>query len=194
MLDLDAAYEQLARPCSHEQLAAHYREANSRGELTSERDQDDAIRSPIALLTSSIPRCASLSIAVHVLHVLPSMPDGELAPQLLGTIDDNATAVLHLGHRALELDGRAHDYTADEWLPAVYDIAAPLLAGACLHREPPSVVENVQAAVGWLARAIIDLDHDGPDAPAAIADGLGRLLALCVFADIAHSRVNALDQ
>jgi hypothetical protein len=188
MLDLGATYEQLARPWSHEQLAAHYHEPNRRGERIPGRDRNDEMRRPIALLASSIPQCTSLSVAVHVLHVLPSPPRGELAQRLLDTIDDNATAALHLCHRALELDGRAHDHTADEWLPAVYDITAPLLEGARLHREPPSVVEHAQEAVHWLSQAIINLDQDASDATAAIADVLGRLLALCVFADLALSR------
>jgi hypothetical protein len=187
MIDLDATYVRLARTWSHEQLAAYYREANRRGERMPLCGQDDAIRGPIAILASSIPHSASLSVAVHVLHVLPSTPGGEHAQQLLGTVDENATAILHLCHRALELDGRAHDYTADEWLPAVYDIARRLLEEASLHREPPSVVEHVQEAVRWLARAIINLDQDAPDASAAIVDGLGLLLSLCVFADVARS-------
>ena len=123
-----------------------------RSERMPGRDQQDTDGGPIALLASAIPQCASLSVAVHVLHVVPSPPHAELAQQLLDTIDDNATAALHLCHRALELDGRAHDYTADEWLPAVYHIAAPLLEGARLHREPPSVVEHAQDAVRWLSQ------------------------------------------
>ena len=63
-----------------------------------------------------------------MLHVLPTTTAGSLAPQLVDTINDNATAGLHLSDRALELDGQAHDYTAEEWLPAVYDIAARELA------------------------------------------------------------------
>jgi hypothetical protein len=194
MIDLGATYSRLAGPWSHEQLAAHYHEANRRGEHLRGRDQDDAIRSPIALLASSIPQSTSLSVAVHVLHVLPSTTRGELAPQLLGTIDGNATAVLHLCHRALEIDGRTHDYTADEWLPAVYDIAAPLLDAARLHHEPPSVVEHAQDAVRWLSHAIINLDQDALDAAAAIADALGRLLILCVFTDSARDRGNHRDK
>ena len=194
MLDLDATYEQLARPWSHEQLAAHYRQATRRREPMPGRDQQDTVGGPIALLASAIPQSASLSVAVHVLHVVPSPPHAELAQQLLDTVDDNAAAALHVCHRALELDGRAHDYTADEWLPAVYHIAAPLLEHARLHREPPSVVEHAQDAIRWLASAIINLDQDAPDAPTAIADGLGRLLALCVFADVARSRADALPQ
>jgi hypothetical protein len=60
MIDLDATYERLARPWSHEQLAAHYREANHRGERMAGRNQDDAIRSPIALLASSIPQATTM--------------------------------------------------------------------------------------------------------------------------------------
>src|SRR5450755_3119094 len=106
MIDLDATYERLARPWSHEQLGARFREAHRRGEQLRGRDQDDAIRSPIALLASSIPQSTSLSIAVHVLHVLPSTPRGELQHQLVDTINKNGTAALHQCRRALELDGR----------------------------------------------------------------------------------------
>jgi hypothetical protein len=100
-------------------------------------------------------------------------------------VQDNGAVVLQRCHRALELDGRAHDYNADEWPPAVYDITARLLHAARLSHEPPSLVENAQEAVRWLSHAIIDLDQDPPDAAAAIVDSLGRILALNVFADAA---------
>lgn len=193
MIELDVAYQQIARPWSHAQLAAHYQEADRRGGQVIGPDHDDTSSSPIALLASSIPRSTSLSVAVHVLHVLPSATSGQLAPRFVDTIKDNAAAVLHLSQRALELDGQAHGYTADEWLAAVYDIAMPLLTEARLDREPPSIVDNVQDAVRWLAHAIINLDRDTPAVPAAIADGLGPLLALCVFADVAHGHVDAVD-
>jgi len=182
MLDLEATYRQ---------LAAYYLEANRRGEQLREGHRDAAIRGPIAMLATSIPQSASLSVAVHVLHVLPSTAD-ELAAQLIATIDDDAAAVLHVCHRALELDGQAHQYSAAEWIPAVYDTAAPLLQQARLRREPPSIVGSVQEAVRWLAGAIINLDQDAPDTAAAIADVLGHLLALRVFADAAGNRMHSL--
>ena len=95
--------------------------------------------------------------------------------------------------QALELDGQAHGYSADEWLPAVYDIAAPLLEAARLNREPPSLVEQAQEAVRWLSRAIVDLDEDSPDAAAALVDGLGRMLALHVFAGVAREPTDELS-
>ena len=98
---------------------------------------------------------------------------------------NNSAVALYRCHQALELDGQAHDYNADEWQPAVYDIAAPLLQAARLVREPPSLVERAQEAVRWLSRAIVDLDEDSPDAAAALVDGLGRILALHIFADVA---------
>ena len=107
--------------------------------------------------------------------------------------ENNSAVALYRCHQALELDGQAHDYSADEWLPAVYDIAAPLLKAARLNREPPSLVEQAQEAVRWLSRAIVDLDQDAPDAAAAIADGLGRILALHVFADVARTPTDELS-
>ena len=96
-------------------------------------------------------------------------------------------------HEALELDGQAHDYSANEWLPAVYDIAAPLLEAARLKREPPSLVEQAPEAVRWLSRAIVDLDEDSPDAAAALVDGLGHMLALHVFAGFAGKPTDELN-
>jgi hypothetical protein len=186
MSDLTAAYDRLARGWTHEGLAGRYRDAKRRGEQLPECDQDHLIRRPIAMLASAVPACASLSVAIHVLHVLPVTSDPGLVEQLLGNVEEHGAVVLHRCHRALELDGRAHDYTADEWWPAVYDIAASLIKAARIDREPPSLVEHAQEAVRWLSHAIIELDQDAPDAAAAIADGLGRTLALYAFADVAR--------
>ncbi len=192
MSDLTAAYDRLARGWTHEQLVGRYRDAKRRGEQLPESDHDHLIRRPIAMLASAVPACASLSVAIHVIHVLPATGAIALTDQLLRNAENDSAAALYRCHQALELDGQAHDYSADEWLPAVYNIAARLLQEARLHREPPSVVEHAQEAVRWLAGAIIKLDQDAPDTPAAITDGLGRLLALCVFADIARSPADAL--
>jgi hypothetical protein len=150
MVDLGATYQRLARPWIHEQLAKHYNEANRRGEEMLDGEQDDLLTRPIALVATAIPSSASLNVAIHVVHMLPAKGRGELADQLLKTAEDNAADLLHRCHRALELDGRTHAYTADEWLPVVYDVAAPLLESARLDREPPSLVQHTQKAVHWL--------------------------------------------
>ncbi len=71
MSDLTAAYDLLARGWAHEGLAGRYRDAKRRGEQLPECDQDHLIRRPIAMLASAIPACASLSVAIHVIHLLP---------------------------------------------------------------------------------------------------------------------------
>jgi hypothetical protein len=185
MTDLSATYDRLARPWTHEQLADHYHQAKRRGGELPECDQDHLIRRPIAMLASAIPACATLSVAIHVIHVMPATGDTGLVHQLFDNAEKSGTIALHRCHQALELDGRSHDYGADEWLSGVYDTAASLLEAARLNREPPSLVEQAQEAVRWLSRAIIDLDHDAPDAASAIADALGRLLALHAFAAVA---------
>jgi hypothetical protein len=189
MLDLGATYSRLARPWSQEQLAAHYREANRRGAQAIEDVQEVPDR-PISLLATGIPASSSFSVAIHVLHALPTSARGELAQQLVDSAGKNAADVLHRCHLALELDGRAHDYAAHEWLPVVYDVAAALLESARLDREPPSVVQHAQEAVHWLASAVINLDQDSAETPAVLADALGRLLVVSMFADAAsgHGR------
>ena len=162
MSDLTAAYDRLARGSTHQDLAGHYRDAKRRGEQLLEGDQDDLIRRPIPMLASAVPACASLSVAIHVIHVLPATGDLALRDQLLHNAENNSAVALYRCHQALELDGQEHDYSAEEWLPAVYDIAAPLLEAARLDREPPSLVEQAQEAVRWLSRAIVELDEDPP--------------------------------
>ena len=187
MSDLSAAYQRLSRPWTHEQLAAHYREANGRGERLSGGDEDPQTCRPVAVLATAVPACASLSVAIHVIHVLPATRDTHrLVGELLGTVENSAAVALHRCDRALALDGQAHDYIADQWLATIYDIAAPLLEGARLNREPPSLVDHAQEAVSWLSRALVELDRDAPDAAAAIVDALGRILALHVFAEVAR--------
>ena len=182
MTDLSATYDRLARRWTHEQLADHYRRAKRRGEELPECDQDQLIRRPIAIVATAVPACATLSVAIHVIHVMPATGDASLVQQLFDNAEKSSAIALHRCHQALELDGRAHDYSADEWLPAIYDIAAPLLEAACLDHEPPSLVEQAQEALRWLSHAIIDLDEDSPNAATGIVDALGRILALHVFA------------
>ena len=78
-------------------------------------------------------------------------------------------------------------------VPAVYDIAAGLLETARLNRDPPSLVEQAQEAISWLSRAIVDFDGDSRDAAAALVDGLGRMLALDVFASVAGEPTDELS-
>jgi hypothetical protein len=158
-----------------------------------EGEHDHLLRQPIALLATAIPSSASLSVAIHVVHVLPAKGRG-VAEQLLETAAQNAADVLHRCHHALELDSRAHHYTADEWLPLVYDVAAPLLESARLDREPPSLVQHTQEAVHWLASAVISLDQESRETPEALADALGRLLTVCAFADAARDRGGQDDE
>jgi hypothetical protein len=193
MSDLAAAYDRLARGWTHEELAGRYRDAERRGEQLPECDRDYLIRRPVSMLASAVPACASLSVAIHVIHVLPATGDPGLVDQLFHTAEKSSAIALQRCHRALELDGRAHDSSADEWLPAVYDIAASLLEAARLDREPPSLVEQAQEAVRWLSRAIVALEGDAADASAAIVDGLGRILSLHVFAGVACKRTDELS-
>jgi hypothetical protein len=177
-------YEQLAGPWNRDQLADQYRDASQRGERSSASDEHHPVQRSISMLATAVPACATLSVAVHVIHVVPAAADTELIDQLLGTVDDSSVAALHRCHVALELDGRAAGYSAEEWLPAVYETTAALLEGACFDRDPPSLVEYAEHTVSWLSRAIVELDKGSPEASSAIADVEARVLALQVFANM----------
>ena len=188
MIDLSQTYRDLGRPWTHEELAVRYMDADARGGLLLGEAADAIPERPIALLATAIPSTATLSVAMHLLHALPDSVQDKLRGALLDTAETNAADALHRCHRALELDGDAHGYTADEWLPVIYDIAGPLLESSRLDQEPPSVVREIQEAVRWLSSSIACVDEDSRDTPAALADTLARLLAVCVFANSARPR------
>ena len=189
MNNLDATYRSLARSWQPDELAERYRAAYLRGASDLPSNQDPPER-PIALLATAVPRLISLAVAANVLHVLPSAATRtELADELLSTVDRTAAGGLHRGQQALEADGRARGYDADEWLPLVYEQAADWLSHASPTAEPPSLIEHAQEAGRFAALAIDSLDRDAPTVPEAIVDCLAHLLFTSVFADgaAAHS-------
>ena len=183
MIDLDQTYRDVGRPWTHDDLAASYAAAARRGEqLLSEADLPER---PIGLLASAIPSAATLSVAIHLAHALPDEAQAKLAYELFATAAVNAADALHRCHRALELDVQAHGHTVNQWLPVVYDAAAPLLESSQLERDPPSLVREAQEAVRWLSRSIGCIDEDSRETTEALADTLARLLVVFVFADAA---------
>lgn len=185
MIDLDHAYRRLARPWAQPQLAAHYRDAEQRGAQLIEGARDDLAR-PLPLVASAIPPSATLSVAIHMLHALPESVRGDLPRQLLDSAEKNVADALYRCHRALELDGTDHGYTADEWLPIVCDVAAPLLESARLTEDPPTLVGQTQEAIGWLSRAVVELYEGSADAPNTLSEALGRLLTIWMFSAETH--------
>jgi hypothetical protein len=179
---LSDIYEQLARPWSKDRLADHYRDENRRGERSSASEEHHPLQRSISMLATAVPVCATLSVAIQVIHVVPAGADTEMIDQLLDTVDKSSVVALYRCHVALELDGRAAGYSAEEWLPVVYETTAALLETADLDRDPPSFVEYADETVSWLSRAIVELDQGSPDAASAIADVLARVLSVHVFA------------
>jgi hypothetical protein len=191
VIDLSQTYRHLGRAWNPDELAARYAAANRRGEQSLTEAPDTVPERPIALLATAIPSVTTLSVAIHLLHALPASVRDKLPRELLETAEANAADALHRCHRALKLDGHAHGYTTDEWLPVIYDGAAPLLESSQLDQDPPSVVRHTQQAVHWLSTSIACLDDDSPETAAALTDTLARLLVVCVFAHAAGTRSNS---
>ena len=85
----------------------------------------------------------------RVVDAVQRLPEGsqvKLADELLATAETNTADAPHRCHRALELDGLNHAYAADEWLPVIYDTAAPLLESSRL--PPPAVSDATASAAG----------------------------------------------
>jgi hypothetical protein len=190
--DLAAIYDELGRRSTRGEFALAYRTAYLRGE----RDLapgEPSIR-PLGLLATAVPRLVSLAVATYAMHILPEVDTPEraaLQDELLATIDATAAGSLRRCHLALEADGRERGYTADEWLPVVYNVADDALRRAAVTYDPPAVVHLSQDAAGWVAIAIDTLDRDAPTVTDGLADALGRLLIVCMFADIARRHARA---
>jgi hypothetical protein len=190
--DLEDTYRRPAYDWTREQLAACYRDAEQHGAQSFRGDHEPPAE-PIAVLAGAIPLAATLEVAINALHLLPrgnggGVSEKRLASELLEVAGENAAHALRRVHRVLEIDGSTHDYTADEWLPTIYDITAELLASARLDSEPPRLVRVAQDAIGWLSRAIVELDQDSAETPSALAEALARLLTGWVLANEATPR------
>jgi hypothetical protein len=187
VIDLEDTYRRLAHPWSRDELAACYHTAGRRGAEGLDPEHDRITR-PIALLATAIPRAATLSVAIHMLHALPPQARGTVGQELVDTAEKNAADALRRSHQALELDGRARGYTPDEFLPIVYDTAGALLESADPSEDPPTFVEQTQEAISWLSRAVVELGQDSAEASTALTDTLACLLTVWVFADAARDR------
>ena len=184
MNDLDDIYGRLAVPRTQQDLAEDYRAALRQAGISAVGSAPELTR-PIPLLASALPPSATVNTAIHTLHALPNEVEGELPGQLLKIAQRNVADALRCCHDALELDGADHGYTADEWIPIVYDIAGPLLQSARLDIEPPTVVQATQEAISWLSRAIAEFDEGSEEAPPSLAETLARLLAVWTFTNAA---------
>ena len=185
MNDLDEIYKRLARDWPQEELAARYASAQDRGARAIKNPRPAGARA-LSMVASALPPAATLDVAVYVLHMLRGTTQGDLARRLRGNAEQSAATALHRCHRALELDGAAHSYTAEEWLPVVCDRAAQLLKSARPNEEPPTMVREAQDAISWLSRAIIELDQDTADTATALSEALARMLTVWVFAETAY--------
>ena len=182
---LAAVYGELGRRRTSDELANAYRTACLRGE-------DDLLPGepsdrPIAVLAAAVPRLISLAVATYAVHILPDVDTPERAAlddELLATIDATATGSLRRCHLALEADGQERGYTPEEWLPVIYAVADGALARASVGDDAPAM-RLAQDAARRVAIAIGTLDRDGPAVTDELADALGRLLIVCMFADIA---------
>ena len=98
-----------------------------------------------------------------------------------------AAGSLRRCHLALDADGRERGYTADEWLPVIYSVADDDCTRRPMTAEPPPIVRLSQDAARWVAIAIDALDQDAATVTESLADALGRLLVVFMFADIARA-------
>jgi RecG-like helicase len=186
MINLDDTYRRIARPWTHQQLAAAYHRAALSGADPVDPAHGEDLTRPIALLATAIPPASTLNVAIHVIHVLPDGAQAALREELMASAERNAADALHRAHQALELDSQHHASTAEEWLATVYDIAIPALRSARQDQEPPTVVRQTQEAISWLSRSIFELDRESAETAATIAELLARLLTLWLFADQAR--------
>ena len=137
---------------------------------------------PIVHLATARPRQLGMCVAVSILHVLPhAFHESVVGDELLFDVDTGAAGALYRGQLALE--AAVGPDQAQDWQPYVYEEAQADLEDASLHNENPRMKACAEEAHRMTAVAIGQLDRDEPTASQAIADTLGYLLTVCVFAD-----------
>jgi hypothetical protein len=181
VIDLNHTYRELATTRTQDELEARYRDAGRRG-----AEPREETGGALSLVATAIPPSATTSVAIHILHALPENAPGEPRQQLLTTATRNAGSALRRCHLALERDGAAHRYRAEEWLPVITDTASRLLQSARLDEDPPTIVHQAQQTIAWLSRAVIELHEDSTDTSTSLSEALARLLVLWIFLELAR--------
>src|ERR1700722_17749962 len=132
MVDLPVAYRSVAsRQWPHDRLAGHDLAARQRSISDLPAGRVAPADHPIVFVADAMPRLTSLTVAAHLLHVLPpSEPSRDASKQLLQTVDTASAGSLHRVHLALAAAEDQHSNDPDGWEPLIYDETAQLLNGA----------------------------------------------------------------
>ena len=118
-------------------------------------------------------------------------PNGlAIVDRLLSTLDQAAAGALYLCHLALEA-ASVMTLSTSGCLSYALEQATEALPHFSFSTRPPSLIHHAEEAPRWVAVAIDQAYRDPPTAPRAIADALGHLLVVCVFADLAYDRHGA---
>lgn len=185
VIDLPDTYRAVAHPWPADRLAAHDDAARGRGRaLVGDHDLPER---PIGLLATAGPRLTALTVAAHLLHLLPATGlDPELDEDLLRSLDDNAADSLYRVHLARLAHGEDDDL--DEWQPLLYEEAGNLLEVTSPDAEPRPLIEHAEHADRLAAAAIGALEGDSGPAMEMLVDCHARLLAICVIVDVVTRR------
>jgi hypothetical protein len=188
MVDLPAAYRSVtSRQWPHDGLAGHDLAARQRGISDLPAGRFAPADHPIVFVADAMPRLTSLTVAAHLLHVLPpSEPSRDASEELLQAVDAASAGSLHRVHLALAAAEDQHSNDPDGWEPLIYDETARLLHGVESTAAP--LIAYSEHAGQLAASAIAALDLDNPSAQETLADCLARLLAICVLVDVALDR------
>ena len=182
---LSAAYRQVARARTLDELTGTYRSAIARD---SQYAGEAPATHPIGPLSSTIPRLGRLTAAAHILHIVPSRArertaEGlEIVEQLFATLEETDAGALYLCNLALECADRTDP--AGEWVSYAVEEAADALPHVSFTASPPSLIRHAEEAARCVAVAIDQAHADPPAAPRAIADALSHLLVVRVFAEV----------
>ena len=195
MIDLPSVYGDLGRPFSFAELERDYRDALRRGEP--DLPEGDPGTRPISLLATAIPRLNTATIAAYVIEVFPAVqdsPEGDaLHEQMLDTFERTSTGALLRCHLALDAELSATgdelpdpDNDVEDWFPLLFEEAQSVLPSLKRRQDETPLHGAAQEATIWLANAIDLIDAHDDNRIHALTDCLARLLALTMFATVAH--------
>jgi hypothetical protein len=134
-------------------------------------------QTPTRLVSLALNRVPRLGAYTYIIDA------GAATAELLAEVKATAAGALRLAHRALEVHGRAMDYSVAVWIERIFDGSELILREAREAEDASRAFDQVSDATLYLTRAVQGLENDRMAVPEYLATALSHLFVLFLLGD-----------